>query len=636
MTSAARDEARLLAAPASRAPTGATSPAWQHPERRPSPDVHPTVEQVLSRQQAELVALERQLVLQARDALVQSDGAREDVERLARLVHEMDELFLLVIVGEYNAGKSTFINALLGDDVFETGDLPTTRAISILRHGDPRPPEAIGDHTYLHHYPLDVLRDLEIVDTPGTNSIERMEEEITRGFVPRADLVLFVTSLLQPLTASELAFLAVIREWGKKVIFVVNGVDRRNSDEQLDRVREYLTREVASRLGDPSPTTYFISALRTLQAKLHARGERAEAPLPDPRDEFPALERYLLETLRETERVRLKLLSPLGVLRHVLDRTLESLGTRLEVVHADARVLGVVRQQLDAYGAEMRGDGERYLLEVRAILTEVERRGRSWLERTIRVGNISFLRNQDAVENRFRADVVADAPREIEDVVNRMVDWMVKRNLKLWTAVFQELDAHTARLRASGALASEGDTEFHYNREELFHRLRQPVERRLEEFDTEVEARTIVESVRQALTQAFGVNVLAVGLGAVLMAVFTTAALDVTGVLTATLLALAGWLIIPARRRRLIRDLESKIAELSTDLSALLQTRLEEQIRRYEEQMLEVVQPYERFLTTEREKLERGLAELQRVRQETAALEQRVTGTFPEAAVEAR
>src|SRR5688500_13961305 len=285
----------------------------------------------------------------------------------------MDELFLLVVAGEYNAGKSTFINALLGDDVFATGDLPTTRVIAILRHGEPRPPEPVGEHVLLHHYPLDVLRDLEIVDTPGTNSIERMEEAITRGFVPRADLVLFVTSLLQPLTASELAFLTLIREWGKKVIFVVNGVDRRNSDEQIERVREYLTREVVARLGGPPPATYFVSALRALRAKLAARGERAEAPPPDPRDEFPQLERYLLGTLREGERVRLKLLSPLGVLRHVLDRNVAALDGRLEVVHADARVLGVVREQLDAYGAEMRTDSERYLLEVRAVLGEVER-----------------------------------------------------------------------------------------------------------------------------------------------------------------------------------------------------------------------------------------------------------------------
>jgi small GTP-binding protein len=602
------------------------------------------VEQVLSRQQAELVALERRLVLRARDALLQVEGSRDDVDRLAKLVGEMDELFLLVIAGEYNTGKSTFINALLGDEVFAMGDLPTTREIAILRYGNVGPPEAIGDHTLLFHYPLDVLRDLEIVDTPGTNSIERMEEEITRGFVPRADLVLFVTSLLQPLTASEMGFLSHIREWGKKVIFIVNGVDRRNSDEQVDRVRAYLEREISTRLGGTAPSTYFISALRALRAKMAARSAPSSdgasaspvvpaAPaVPDPRDEFPALERYLLETLREHERVRLKLLSPLGVLRHVLDRNVGALDTRLEVVHADGRVLGVVREQLSSYGAEMRTDSERYLLEVRSVLSEIERRGRSWLERTIRVGNLNFLRNKDAVENRFRAEVVADASREIEDVVNRMVDWTVKRNLKLWTAVFQELDAHTARLRASGALAAHSSTEFQYNREDLFDRLRQPVERRLSEFNAEAEARAVMDSVREAVTHAFGINVLAVGLGAVVMAIFTTAALDITGLLTATLFAVAGWLLIPARRKRLIRELEAKIATLSTDLSALLANKFNEQLKRYEQELLDIIQPYERFLATEREKLERGLSELRGAQQDTTTLERRVTETFPEPA----
>src|SRR5687768_16208130 len=229
------------------------------------------MEQVLTRQQGELVALERQLVLRVRDSLASADGSRADLDRLASLVGEMDELFLLVVVGEYNSGKSTFINALLGDEVFAMGDLPTTRAISILRYGEAAPPEAIGDNTYLYHYPLDLLRDLHIVDTPGTNSIERMEEALTREFVPRADLVLFVTSLLQPLTASELDFLAHIRDWGKKVVFVVNGVDRRNSDDQLGRVREYLEREVRNRLGTGEPTIYMVSSLEALRAKKAAR-----------------------------------------------------------------------------------------------------------------------------------------------------------------------------------------------------------------------------------------------------------------------------------------------------------------------------------------------------------------------------
>ena len=592
------------------------------------------MEQVLTRQQADLVALERRLVLRVRDALTRADAPRADLERLAQLVNEMDELFLIVVAGEYNAGKSTFINALLGDEVFAMGDLPTTRAISILRHGEAGPPKPQSEHTLVYHYPLDVLRDLEIVDTPGTNSIERMEEEITRGFVPRADLVLFVTSLLQPLTASELDFLGHIREWGKKVIFVVNGVDRRNSDEQLDRVREYLTREISARLGGPPPATYFISALRALRGKVAARagGAAGAPPADDARDEFARLERYLLETLRETERVRLKLLSPLGVVRRVLAGNVATLGARLSVVHEDARVLKAVREQLDAYTAEMRGDSERYLLELREVLARVERRGRGWLERTIRVGNINFLRNKDAVENRFRNEVVAEAPREIEDVVNRMVDWTVRRNLKLWTAAFAELDAHTERLRASGALAAHADTEFQYNREELFAKLRQPVERRLQEFDPEAEARQVVESMREAVTQAFGVNVFAFGLGALLVAVFTTAALDFTGVLTATLFAVAGWFIIPARRRQLVQDFEAKMARLGAELSTLLEARFHEQLARYEQQLLEVVQPYERFLATERAKLDEATAALRGAADEVEVLERRIGEAFPEAA----
>jgi hypothetical protein len=405
-------------------------------------------------------------------------------------------------------------------------------------------------------------------------------------------------------------------------------------------VREYLTREVQSRLGAARPTLYFISALQSLRGKVSARRASAVQSSSavsiaamdeaDPRNEYPALERYVLKTLRETERVRLKLLTPLGVVRNLLKQNVAALDRRLVVVHEDARVLRSIREQLEAYSAEMRTDAERYLIEVRNVLYEMERRGRSWFERTIRIGNANFLRNKDAVENRFRAEVVRDSPQAIEGVVHRMVDWTVQRNLKLWSSVFAELDAHTARLRESGALAPHGDSEFQYNREELFARLREPVERRLGEFDTEREARQIVDSVKEAVTAALGVNVLAIGLGGILVAAFTTAALDVTGVLTATVFAIAGWLIIPARRRRLVADFETKVSKLNEDLATLLRAKFEEQLTRYERQLLEVVAPYERFLETERAKLDSGLDELRKAEREAAALEQRVMETFPE------
>ena len=607
------------------------------------------METVLNQAQSELVSAERRLVLEVRDALGRADSPPADVERLAKLLLEMDELFLLVVVGEYNTGKSTFINALLGDEVFEMGDLPTTRAISILRHGPAGPPEAVGEHVRVFRYPLDFLREVEIVDTPGTNSIDRMEEEITRGFVPRADLILFVTSLLQPLTASELDFLGHIRDWGKKVIFVVNGADRRNSPEQLSRVREYLQREVTSRLGQAPSAIYMVSSLEALRARVGAvrAGTSAGAggagsggnggagsnggamPALDPLNEYPALATYILETLRQTDRVRLKLLSPLGVVRHVVQVNIQSLDARLEVVREDGRVLLAIREQLERYVADMRADSDRYLADVRNVLYEIERRGQAWFEETIRIGNISLLRNKDAVENRFRNEVIADGPQQIENVVHRMVDWLVRNNMKLWNAAFTEVQAHTERLREKGALAPRGSSEFNYNREELFARLRAPVENRLGQFDTEREAREIVAAVKESLAQTFGVNVLAVGLGAVLVAIFTTAALDLSGIVTATVLAVAGWLILPARRKKLIRQLHETIAKLNVDLAALLSTNFEDQLRQYERQMLEVIEPYERFLATEREKVERGAAELREAQARITTLEARIEEQFP-------
>jgi hypothetical protein len=248
----------------------------------------------------------------------------------------------------------------------------------------------------------------------------------------------------------------------------------------------------------------------------------------------------------------------------------------------------------------------------------------------VRIGNFNLLRNKDAVENRFRSEVVADAPRQVEEVVHRLVDWLVRNNLKLWNAVFVEVQGHTQRLREKGALAPAADTQFQYNREDLFARLRAPLDSRLGQFDTDREARQIVATVKESIAQTFGVEVLAVGLGALFIAIFTSVALDLSGVLTATLVALAGWLILPARRRKLIRQLEHTVAKLNADLAALLSTSFTEQLGRYERQMLEVIEPYERFLSTESQKVERALGELRSAEQEVVRLEQKVTEMFPE------
>src|ERR671933_58106 len=146
------------------------------------------------------------------------------VEQLRQAELALDEPFLLVIVGEFNAGKSAFINALIGERVLREGVTPTTAVITRLRYA-PSLLERREGALLEVGYPLELLRDVAIVDTPGTNAILREHEQITSHFVPRADLVLFVTSADRPFTETERALLEQIREWGKKIVVVVNKID---------------------------------------------------------------------------------------------------------------------------------------------------------------------------------------------------------------------------------------------------------------------------------------------------------------------------------------------------------------------------------------------------------------------------
>ncbi|NTU75650.1 MAG: dynamin, partial [Anaerolineaceae bacterium] len=61
---------------------------------------------------------------------------RQDEDALRQAVQQMDDLFLLVVAGEFNSGKSTFINALLGQKLLKEGVTPTTTQISITENID--------------------------------------------------------------------------------------------------------------------------------------------------------------------------------------------------------------------------------------------------------------------------------------------------------------------------------------------------------------------------------------------------------------------------------------------------------------------------------------------------------------------
>jgi GTP-binding protein EngB required for normal cell division len=181
----------------------------------------------------------------------------------ARLTN-LQSAALLVILGEVKAGKSSFINALVKEDVCQVAPGPCTTDIQELVYGPERSVVNLGqawDRVYL---PKEVLREVTIVDTPGTNSIIQNHQAITENYIPQSDLVVFVFSAVNPHTKTAWEFLNKVRkEWHRKIIFVLQQADRA-SPQELATNCEHVKQYARERHVD-NPVVFPLSAKRELE-----------------------------------------------------------------------------------------------------------------------------------------------------------------------------------------------------------------------------------------------------------------------------------------------------------------------------------------------------------------------------------
>jgi small GTP-binding protein len=553
---------------------------------------------LLTGDERQIVQEQRRLFDDSQKLVEDLDMLPQDLAVLATLRHQLDELFLVVVVGEYNAGKSTFLNAILGADLLETGELPTTRQVHLLRFGETDNTTESEPGLLVHELPADILHDLNIVDTPGTNSMQREEQALTEGFVPRADLVFFLTSLMQPYSASEHEFLKVIRSWGKQIVFVINQVDLASSPDHVDRVKRYVEQQVQEQLGEARPI-YAISARQVREGNPSST-----------HNEWEKLEGWVQETLRQRDRIQMKLLAPMESLKTILARQAEVLEERARLIHGDRTTLEGILHEIDAYEQRMTTDVARYQSQITNVLWQMEKRGSRFFDELVRLSNILRLRDTDVVENKFRNEVIADTPQRIEEEVQALIDWLVRQNLAMWEQADTQLQQRREALREAASRTRWISPEYVYNREEIFANLARPVRQRLDGFDAREEADSIVGTVNEALAKTFGVQAVVVGIGAVITAATTSLTLDVTGALGATLLAITGLFILPHRRGRLKKDLARKVETLRAEVSETLDSRFRRQLAEYVQMLrdtftpeLEVAQVQEKKLAGAKEKL---------------------------------
>ncbi len=307
-----------------------------------------------------------------------------------RLPKLEQEQFHLVVLGEFNHGKSTFVNALVGAAVLPAGITPTTATINHLVWSEQPRARAVlldgrevevdphkladwvtieGREASAHHnvkyvevgWPAEILRErLTLVDTPGVNDINEQRAEITYGYIPKADACLFLLDGAQVLKQSERAFLEqrILRRSRDKLVFIIGKIDLLAPDEReqaLDFCRTHLERIV------PDPMIFPLSAKRWLAGDKAGSGMQA---LLDHLGHYLSEERgrVLLDNgVSDGLRTCGYLRQNLGIKRRSLSLALEELEERI------ARV----RQELSHRKATLRAMHEKIRAESQAITANV-------------------------------------------------------------------------------------------------------------------------------------------------------------------------------------------------------------------------------------------------------------------------
>lgn len=549
---------------------------------------------ILTEQQENLVSEERNLLGELRVALVKFDAVKEDQETLAQSIRQLDELFLLVVVGEFNAGKSAFINALLGEKTLGEGVTPTTTQINILRFGETQERIVENEHLHVLTAPVELLTDISIVDTPGTNAIIREHEAITSQFVPRSDLVLFITSADRPFTESERAFLEKIRDWGKKVVVVLNKIDLFENEDDLEQVHSFIA-ENARDLLEIKPELFPVSSRQAIRAK---QGE----PELWQSSRFEPLEKYILDSLDESGRLRLKLQNPLGVGMHLVGKYSGVIESRLDLLKEDFVTLADVEAQLALYKEDMYRDFEFRMSDIENVLFEMERRGQDYFDDTLRLARVFDLLNKSRIQKEFEQRVIGDAPQVVENKVGELIDWLVDSDLRQWQAVTEHL-AERRRQHKERIVGDALGSGFHHDRQRLIDAVGREAHRVVETYDKDKEAQLIADNAQSSVAALAAVEIGAVGLGALVAILATTAAADVTGVLLASVVAALGLFVIPARRRQAKAEMHEKISTMRDQLIQSLRVEFQREIDRSLQNIQEAIAPYTRFVRAEENKL---------------------------------
>ncbi|ESW16628.1 hypothetical protein PHAVU_007G172000 [Phaseolus vulgaris] len=587
----------------------------------------------LEDREKQLIETERLVLNEAVEVIKKAAPLMEEVSLLNDAVSQIDEPFLLVIVGEFNSGKSTVINALLGERYLKEGVVPTTNEITFLRYNDldieQQRCERHPDGQYICYLPAPILKEMTIVDTPGTNVILQRQQRLTEEFVPRADLLLFVISADRPLTGSEIAFLRYSQQWKKKAVFVLNKADIYQNNQELEEAMSFIKDNIQRLLNTENVILYPVSARSALESKLIATSNvgrlNEELSTSDSHgaNSFLELENFLHSfldgsTIPGMDRMKLKLETPVSIADRLMSAC-ETLVTQdYRYAKQDLAAVEDIVNSVNDFALNMETDSLSWRRQALSLIETTKSRVVELAETNLQLANFDIIasyafkgeKNSMPTTSKIRNDIIGPAVSAVQKILVEYENWLYSKYTQQGRLYRESFEKRWPSLRHESS-------QMNFETDQLLKKVDQASTQVIDNFSSSAVSKSFEQEVREMIIGTFGQLGVA-GLSASLLTSVLQTTLE--DLLALGICSAGGYLAIssfPGRRQRVIDKVKRKADNLAYELEEAMKKDLTEAIESLDTFVKVLSKPYH-------DEAENRLNKLVKVQEELSNVEKKL------------
>ncbi len=517
------------------------------------------------------------------------DAPVETISTLHQLQQSLREPFLFVVVGEVKAGKSSLLNAIFGREFCKVDVLPATDRIYVFKYGEEERTVHVSDRLAECYRNAGFLRDFNIVDTPGTNTIVAEHQTITEQFIPIADLILFVFSAVNPWAATAWDFLRLInKKWLKRVAFVLQQSDLRSPDE-IDAIRKHLEQTMLERIGQACPI-FAVSAKPALAAKLSgvAVSETLEAT------GMAKLEQFINAEVATGE-------SRLNKLRSVCQTSqvvLGDLGNRsrevMETVERDSARIVHIGHELDERKEQSLRQIGGVLWSLTQSYEKAQKRGEELLaEKLTLINSVKLMFNKGDWRHDFENQIEARLRGSIQTQIENSLELLESDLKSVWAQLRESLQTAFAERRNIATFP-----DFVRQRDELLRRIELTLLERGSGEQVNEQLGKLFSETANWLRVPAGIAA-AGGLATLVAALGHVAIVDVTGTV-AGVAALTGTVVAVFKRHQILAEFRKQMMQKRETVLGGIEDHLRHAVDKFFADLATTFAPLQSFCAAQR------------------------------------